>query len=73
MADAIEKGSFTVKCSDAKPRDAFVSVEYRGRWFWVDDRDIASKRVISFIMLIFTLTDTGKTEPLPTVTIPAQQ
>ncbi len=73
MADTIEKGRFTVKCSDTKPQDAFVSVAYRGRWFWVDDRDIESKRVISFIMLVFTLTDTGKTEPLPTVTIPAQQ
>jgi hypothetical protein len=31
-----------------------------------------SKRVISFILLVFTLGDTGKQEPLPQITIPAQ-
>ncbi len=66
------KGSFAVKCSDSKPQDAFVSVAYRNRWFWVDDRDLESKRSISFIMMIFTLADTGKHESLPQVTIPAQ-
>jgi hypothetical protein len=67
-----DKGRFAVKCSDNKPQDAFVSVAYRNRWFWVDDRDLESKRSISFIMLIFTLADTGKHESLPQVTIPAQ-
>jgi hypothetical protein len=70
--NADEKGRFVVKCSDSKPQDAFVSVEYRNRWFWVDDRDLESKRSISFIMLIFTLADTGKHESLPQITIPAQ-
>jgi hypothetical protein len=49
-----------------------VSVAYRNHWFWVDDRDLESKRSISFIMLIFTLADTGKHESLPQITIPAQ-
>jgi hypothetical protein len=66
------KDRFIVKCSDNKPQDAFVSVAYRNRWFWVDDRDLESKRAISFIMLIFTLADTGSDKPLPLVTIPAQ-
>jgi len=66
------KDGFVVRCSDSKPQDAHVSVEYRNRWFWVDDRDLESKRVISFIMLIFTLADTGKHESLPQITIPAQ-
>jgi hypothetical protein len=67
-----KKDRFAVKCSDGKPQDAYVSVAYRNRWFWVDDRDLESKRVISFIMLIFTLADTGKHESLPQITIPAQ-
>lgn len=66
------KDKFVVKCSDSKPQDAYVSVAYRNRWFWVDDRDLESKRVISFIMLIFTLADTSKHESLPQITIPAQ-
>jgi hypothetical protein len=66
------KDKFIIKCSESKPQDAFVSVAYRNRWFWVDDRDLESKRAISFIMFIFTLADTGKPEPLPQITIPAQ-
>ena len=70
--DIANKDKFIVKCSDSKPQDAFASVMYRNRWFWVDDRDLESKRAISFIMLIFTLADTGSDKPLPLVTIPAQ-
>lgn len=67
-----DKDRFVVKCSDRKPQDAFVSVEYRNHWFWVDDRDMDSKRAISFIMLVFTLADSGRHESLPQITIPAQ-
>ncbi len=67
-----DKTRFAVKCSDSRPQNDFVSVAYRNRWFWVDDRDLESKRLISFIMLVFTLADTGKHESLPQITIPAQ-
>jgi hypothetical protein len=70
--DIANKDKFIVKCSDSKPQDAFASVMYRNRWFWVDDRDLESKRAISFIMFVFTLADTGKQESLPQITIPAQ-
>jgi hypothetical protein len=55
-----------------KPADAFVSVHYRNRWFYIDDRDLKSKRVLSFMMMLFTLADTGERESLPLITIPAQ-
>jgi hypothetical protein len=72
MENTGDNDRFVVKCSDSRPQDAFVSVGYRNRWFWVDDRDIESKRAISFIMLVFTLADPGKQESLPQITIPAQ-
>ncbi len=56
----------------SKPGDAYVAVAYRDRWFWVDDRDLKSKRVFALMMLIFTLADTGGKEQLPLITIPAQ-
>jgi hypothetical protein len=61
-----------IKCSKSKPADAFVTVDYRDHWFWIDDRDLKSKRVFSFMMMLFTLADTGEKENLPLVTIPAQ-
>lgn len=61
-----------IHSSKSKPAQAFVMVEYRGHWFWIDDGDLKSKRVFSFMMLLFTLADTGEKENLPLVTIPAQ-
>ena len=61
-----------IHSSKEEPKDAFASISYRGHWFWIDDRDLKSKRTFTFMMLLFTLADTGEKEPLPLVTIPAQ-
>jgi hypothetical protein len=61
-----------IHSSKETPKDVFVAIPYRGRWYWIDDRDLKSKRSFSFMMLLFTLADTGPQEPLPLVTIPAQ-
>ena len=45
---------------------------YRGHWFWIDDRDMGSKRLFSFLMFIFTLVETGGKEGAPVLTIPTQ-
>lgn len=57
--------------SRTEPADAFVAVPYKGYWFWIDDRDLPSKRMFSFLMFIFTLVETGGKEGAPIVTIPA--
>jgi hypothetical protein len=54
-----------------KPADAFVAVPYHNYWFWIDDRDLPSKRVFSFLMIIFSYVETGSKEGAPIVTIPA--
>ena len=53
------------------PEDAFVTIEYRGHWFWIDDKDYWSKRMFSFLMYLFTLAETGTPSQTPVLTIPA--
>jgi len=55
-----------------RPADAFLAVPYRGYWFWIDDRDMPSKRLFSFLMFLFTLVETGAKDNAPVLTIPTQ-
>ncbi|HMN43997.1 MAG TPA: hypothetical protein PKE27_05465 [Povalibacter sp.] len=63
-------GTFRIHSSVEEPQDAYVSVRYRGTWFWIDDRDLRSKGGFAIIMLLFTLTDQGPDRALPLLTIP---
>ncbi|HXV47199.1 MAG TPA: hypothetical protein VEB61_00255 [Candidatus Binatia bacterium] len=56
--------------SPESPGDAFAAVSYRQEWYWIDDKDLASKRLFSFIMFLFTLTETGDKQGAPLITIP---
>jgi hypothetical protein len=44
-------------------------VQYRNRWFWVDDRDLASKRGMGFLLVPFTLVESGTSATTPVLTI----
>lgn len=61
-----------IRSASSRPADAFVAIDYRGHWFWIDDSDLKSKRVFAFMMMLFTLAETGEKENLPLITIPAQ-
>lgn len=61
-----------IHCTKSKPTDAAVAVPYRNQWYWIDDRDLHSKRAFSFMLMLFTLSDAGPKENLPLITIPAQ-
>jgi hypothetical protein len=53
-----------------RPANAFVAAPYRGYWFSIDDQDIRSKNLFSFIMFLFTFVETGSKEAAPVLTIP---
>ena len=56
--------------SPESPGDAFAAVPYHQDWYWIDDKDLASKRLFSFIMFLFTLTESGDKQGAPIITVP---
>jgi len=70
--EEVEMGQLIkVHTTPDKPEKAFVSVHYRNEWFWIDDGDFYSKRVFTFVMILFSLMESGGKEGLPLITIPA--
>ena len=61
-----------IQSSKTRPTDAFVEVYYRDTWFWIDDRDLLSKRAFTQLLQLFTMADTGTRDNLPVVTIPSR-
>jgi hypothetical protein len=61
-----------IRSGPEKPDSAYIAVQYRDEWFWVDDSDLQAKRALTAVMFFFTLSESGNSEQLPLVTIPAQ-
>jgi hypothetical protein len=61
-----------IASSTGRSPDSFVAVPYRGHWFSIDDRDMASKRLFTFLMFVFTLVEAPSREGAPVLTIPTQ-
>ncbi len=61
---------FQIKFSSKRPSDAYMSLKYRGSWFYLDDTDIESKRSYSLFKQIFAI-QAGKIKiEKPILTLP---
>jgi hypothetical protein len=71
LGEAAKKFHIRVRSSADKPglHDVYAAVRYRGQWFWVDDRDLPSKRGMGFLLTLFNLAETGTTAAPPVLTI----
>lgn len=65
-----ENALLHILSGDKQPDESYVSVEFKGKWFWIADNDWKSKRTFSSILFLFTLADSGGGQQLPTITIP---
>lgn len=61
-----------IRSGTEPPADAYAAVPYKGYWYWIDDTDIASKRTFTFLMILFSLAETGQTTAAPVVTVPSR-
>ncbi len=55
--------------ADERPDEAFVAVRNRGRWFYIDDRDVVSKRTFGLLQILLNLTDNGEGARGPVVSL----
>ena len=62
----------TIHSGPSAPGDAFTTVHYRGTSYWVSDDDFGSKRSLTFLLLFFSLAETGASPETPVLTIPVQ-
>jgi hypothetical protein len=70
-ADPRDRPLIQIHSSTLPPSNSYAAVSYRGTWYWIADNDIASKRVFTFLMLFFSLAETGVTPQAPVLTVPA--
>ena len=51
----VVKGMMTIRTSQNEPISKLVSIPYRGRWYYIDDRDIDSKKTLILLSNIIGL------------------
>jgi len=47
--------NLTIHWSTSRPSDAFVAVQHRGKWFYIDDRDGDSKRFFNAVYDLYNI------------------
>jgi len=60
-----------IRSGDKRPDRAFAAVRYRDSWFYIDDRDIDSKRSFGLLTYLFSLQSAGGSGRSPLLTLPA--
>lgn len=61
---------FRVQCSQFAPRDAFVTVQYRKYWYYIDDCDLSSKKTFALLLQLYNLHAEETKSVGPILTLP---
>jgi hypothetical protein len=70
--DAEAKPLVRIHSGAEAPTDAYTAAPYKSHWYWIEDTDIASKRTFTFLMILFSLAETGPSTAAPVVTVPSR-
>lgn len=65
-----QRSNLRVSSGTDRPASVFAAVRYQDYWFWIDDTDFASKRTLSFMMILLALAETGGPSAAPALTLP---
>ena len=60
-----------IEVGEQQPPDAYLAVKHRGYWFWIEDTDLATKSVFSFLNILTQLSSSSSGSFGPVVTIGA--
>jgi len=61
---------FTIHTASSQPLSAYVSIYYRGAWFYIDDSDLTSKSTFSLLTQLLALQSGDSKSIAPLLTIP---
>ena len=59
-------GQFRVNCTESKPNQAYISIEYRNNWCWIADNDLESKTTFGLLNYLIALQSDAE-QALPTI------
>lgn len=63
---------FRVHTSSSSPSNAYLAVNYRGNWFYIDDSDLNSKSTFSLLKQLLALQSGESKSQTPVLTIPVR-
>lgn len=70
--DPLAAQSIKIYNSPQLPGDAYMAVLYDRTWFWIDNKDLPSKSMFSFLMFVFSMLETEGKQGMPVLTIPTR-
>lgn len=70
--DAAGRPLVRIRSGRDEPAHAYAAVPYKGHWYWIDETDVESKRIFTFLMILFWLAETGQAPATPVVTVPSR-